>query len=258
MLYVTNKFMLGFGKKKEPTAPVATPTAAPGAPAKATPVIAHAPVRKPTSPVKASTQSFIEIELVRDDILLKKDYSGCIVIEVGAVNFWLLSAEEQTSMIYAYSSLLNSLSFPVQVLILSKKIDVSAYLDYLANKITTQPNPAMRPRLESYRDFIKNVVKKNTVLERRYFFTIPFTPLEMGVAGANAKSLNAEYVVSRAKTSLYPKRDHLLRLLAKVGLRATVLQEQALTELYYNLYNPSSTGRQLAPVESYTDVVSTS
>jgi hypothetical protein len=240
-------------KKKQEVPSTVAPTVTP-----VQPPVARTPVKKPTSPVKASTQSFIEIETVRDDILLKKDFSGCIVIEVGAVNFWLLSAEEQTSMIYAYSSLLNSLSFPVQVLILSKKIDVSAYLDYLTNKISTQSNQVMHTRLESYREFIKNVVKKNVVLERRYFFTIPFTPLEMGVAGANTKSLHTEYVISRAKTSLYPKRDNLLRLLAKVGLRASVLQEQALTELYYNLYNPSATGRQLAPVESYTDVVSTS
>jgi hypothetical protein len=63
--------------------------------------------------------------------------------------------------------------------------------------------------------------------------------------------------MSRAKTSLYPKRDHLLRLLAKVGLRATLLQKQELTDLFYNLYNPSNVGRQLATVDSYTDTVLT-
>jgi hypothetical protein len=73
----------------------------------------------------------------------------------------------------------------------------------------------------------------------------------------NTKGLNKEYVITRAKTSLYPKRDHLLRLLAKVGLKPTVLQKQDLTEMYFNLYNPSSTGSQLAPVETYTDVVLT-
>ena len=251
--------MLGLGQKKTNSAGV--PPQQPLQPQP--PVVKPAPARqaapkKPTSPVKSSTQSFIEIEEVQGDILLKKDFSACITIEVGAVNFWLLSAEEQTSMIYAYASLLNSLSFPVQILILSKKIDVSAYLDYLSNKINVQNDGGMKTKLESYREFIKNIVKKNTVLERRYFFSVPFTPLEMGVAGANAKSLTKDYVVSRAKTSLYPKRDHLLRLLAKVGLRATVLQEQALVDLFYNLYNPSSTGRQLAPIESYTDVISTS
>ena len=78
-------------------------------------------VTKPTSPIKSSTQSFTEIEEIKDDILLLKDFSASVVISVGAVNFWLLSAEEQSSIIYAYSSLLNSLSFPIQILILSKK-----------------------------------------------------------------------------------------------------------------------------------------
>lgn len=216
------------------------------------------PVNKPTSPIKATTQTFIEIEDVKDDILLMKDFSGCIVIEIGAVNFWLLSQEEQASIIYAYGSLLNSLSFPVEILILSKRIDISSYIEYLDGKIKQQQNSIIKNRLMNYKEFIKNIVKKNTVLEKRFFFTVPFNPLELGVSGVNTKGLNKEYVISRAKTSLYPKRDHLLRLLAKVGLRATVLQKQELVDLYYNLYNPSATGRQLAPVDSYTDTVLTS
>jgi hypothetical protein len=215
-------------------------------------------VIKSTSPIKASTQHFIEIEDIKDDILLFKDNSAATVIEVGAVNFWLLSVEEQSSMIYAYSGLLNSLSFPVEILILSKKMDISSYLEYLEMRINKQSNDLLKTRLNSYREFIKNVVKKNAVLEKRFFFTIPFSPLELGASGINSQRLNKEYVVSRAKTSLYPKRDHLLRLLSKIGLRTTILQKQDLTELFYNLYNPSATGRLLAPVESYTDVISTS
>jgi len=215
------------------------------------------PANKPTSPVKASTQSFVEIEDVRDDIILLKDFSAAVAIEVGAVNFWLLSTEEQSSMIYSYASLLNSLSFPTQILILSKKMDISSYLDYLDGKISKQPVDLIKKRLESYKEFIKNVVKKNTVLEKRFFFVVPFSTLEMGVSGVNTKSLNKEYVISRAKTSLYPKRDHLVRLLSKIGLRATILQKQELIELFFNLYNSSPTGRRLAPIESYTDVVLT-
>jgi hypothetical protein len=210
---------------------------------------------KPTSPLKASTQSFIEIEDIKDDILLMKDNSAAIVIEVGAVNFYLLSQEEQASMVYAYASLLNSLSFPAQVLIISKKMDISSYVEYVNGKINTTQSDLMKKRLQSYEEFIKTVIKKNTVLEKRFFFLVPFSPLELGVTGVNAKGLNKEYVISRAKISLYPKRDHLLRLLAKVGLRAMLLQKQELTDLFYNLYNPSSVGRQLATVDTYTDVV---
>jgi len=212
------------------------------------------PVQKPTSPIKASTQNFTEVEDIKDDVLLLKDFSAAIVIGVGAVNFWLLSAEEQSSIIYAYSSLLNSLSFPIQILILSKKMDISSYLEYLDNKIAENKDALMKTRLGSYKEFIKSVVKKNSVLEKKFYFVVPFSPLELGISGMGS-GLKKEYVIARAKTSLYPKRDHLLRLLAKIGLRATVLQKQELTELFYNLYNPSSTGRKLAPINAYTDVV---
>lgn len=214
--------------------------------------------KKPTAPVKASTQSFIEIQEIKDDIILMKDYSAVVVIEVGAVNFWLLSQEEQSSIIYAYASFLNSLSFPTQILILSKKMDISSYLGYLESKVNQQQSDLMRKRLSSYQEFVKTIVKKNTVLEKRFFFIIPFSPLEMGVSGVNAKNLNKEYVISRAKTSLYPKRDNLLRLLSKIGLRSNILLKQELSELFLNLYNPSSTGRKMAPVDSYTDVILTS
>ncbi len=212
---------------------------------------------KQTSPVKASTQAFIEIEEIKDDIVLMKDFSAATVLEVSAVNFWLLSTEEQESIIYAYAGLLNSLSFPIQILILSKRMDISAYLEYLEGRITSQLSDLIKTRLVSYREFIKNIIKKNTVLEKRFFFVVPFSPLELGISGSNPGSLNKQYVINRAKTALYPKRDNLIRLLSRTGLKGTVLNNQELTELYYNLYNPSSSGRRLGPIESYTDVVMT-
>jgi len=134
-------------------------------------------------------------------------------------------------------------------------MDISSYLEYLETKIKLKRDELMKTRLSSYKDFIKTVVKKNTVLEKKFYFVIPFSPLELGISGANASGMKKEYVIARAKTALYPKRDNILRLLAKIGLRATVLQKQELVELFINLYNPSATGRQLAPIESYTDVV---
>jgi len=216
------------------------------------------PINKPTSPIKATTQQFIEIEDIQDDIILLKDFSAATVVEVGAVNFWLLSSEEQSSMIFSYANLLNSLSFPVQILILSKRMDISSYLEYLSSKVKNQREEITKKRIASYQEFIKNVVKRTTVLERRFFFVVPFSPLEMGVGGASVKRYRKEYVMSRAKTALYPKRDTLIRLLTKIGLRATSMQQQALVDLFYNLYNSSSTGKSLAPVQSYTDPIMTS
>ncbi len=210
-------------------------------------------IKKPTSPIKGTTQDFIEVEDVMDDIVLLRGNAAATIIEVGAVNFYLLSSEEQNSMIYAYSNLLNSLSFPIQIVILSKKMDISSYIEYLKLKIQQQKNPVLVKHLQNYEEFIKTVIKKNSVLEKRFFFIIPFNPMEMGASGM--QRLSREYIVSRAKTSLYPKRDHLLRLLAKIGLRANIAQKQEIVELFYNLYNPSAVGRQLAPIDTYTSPI---
>ena len=88
-----------------------------------------------TPPIKATTQDFIEIEEIKDDIVLMKDKSATLILEVGTVNYWLLAQEEQDAIISAYGKLLNSLSFPVQILIISKKTDISSYLNLIDEKI---------------------------------------------------------------------------------------------------------------------------
>jgi len=213
--------------------------------------------RQSSPPVKASTQSFVGIEDIKNDIVLLKDNSCVLIVETGAVNFMLLSQEEQESMIYAYANLINSLSFPVQILMLSKKSDISSYLEYLDDRISKQRNTLLKDKLVDYKTFVKNIVKKNIVLQKRFFMVIPFSPLELGPMGAGSKRFSKEYIISRAKISLYPKKDHLSRLLAKIGLKANTLQKQAIVELFYNLYNPTNTGRKLSPVESYLDTVLT-
>ncbi|MDA1317196.1 MAG: hypothetical protein O3B87_04185, partial [bacterium] len=149
---------------------------------------------KPTSPNVASTQRFIEIEDIVDDIMIMRGNSAVTVLEVGAVNFALLSAEDQMSMIYTYGSLLNSLSFPVEIVINSKMMNISSYIEYIDSKIEKQKNDLISARLQDYKEFIKTVVKKNTVMEKRFFFAIPFNPLEMGIKGAGAKGFGREYI----------------------------------------------------------------
>lgn len=209
---------------------------------------------KPSPPIKASTQDFIEIEAVKDDILLLKDNSCSVIIAAGTTNFSLLSEEEQKGMIYSYQSLLNSLSFPVQVLILSKRVSISNYLSYLDGKIKLLDEPILQKRLTNYKEFIKNLIKKNTVLEKKFYFVIPFFPFELAIK----TKVDMHFIFTRAKTALYPKKDHLMRLLKKAGLAGKVLYEQEIAELFYNLYNQHTIDRKLGSVENYSDIISTS
>src|SRR3989338_8385058 len=215
---------------------------------------------QPTStPIRATTQEFLEIEDVLEDVVLLRSGAAALVIETSAVNFGMLSEEEKDSLIYAYASLLNSLSFPLQVVILSKSMDISSYIELVTQTEEKQPNQLIKDRLKNYREFILSIIKENKVLEKKFYLVIPFSTLELGikssfnVSGGNKKlPFSKDYILSRAKTALFPKRDHLMRQLGRIWLKGRQLNTQELVELFYNIYNPTITGERLGEIAGYS------
>lgn len=201
--------------------------------------------------IKSTTQDFIEIEDVKDDLVILKDGSACLVLKVNAVNFGLLSEPEQDAMIYAYAGLLNSLSFSIQLVIRSKRKDITAYLNLLKDAENKQLYGPLKEQIKKYRAFVETTVRVNNVLDKKFYIVIPFTPLELGAA-ISVGLLNKRkglpfpksYIVERAKISLGPKRDHLLRQLARIGLKAYQLTSKELIQLFYDVYNPGSAGME--------------
>ena len=82
-------------------------------------------------PIRATSQEHLDIEDIRDDLVILKDGSAVLVISTTAINFGLLSEREQDATIYAYAALLNSLTFSIQIIIRSQKKDISGYLRLL-------------------------------------------------------------------------------------------------------------------------------
>jgi len=205
------------------------------------------------APIRSTTQFFLEIEDIRDDLLLLQDGSCGLIIETSAVNFSLLSEKEQDAMIYAYSGTLNSLSFPIQLVIRSKRKDISGYMNLLIAAEEKQTNPALKERIRTYREFINATVKERNVLDKKFYIVIPFSSLELGVGnmsslmGRKGLPYPKTYILTRAKTVLIPKRDHLIRQLNRLGLKAKQLTTQQLITLFHEIYNPQE---ELKPTDA--------
>ncbi|MDP3982946.1 MAG: hypothetical protein Q8Q65_02625 [bacterium] len=212
-----------------------------------------------TAQVKGTTQNFIEIENIRDDIVIMRDGSAALVIETSAVNFGLLSEREQDALIYSFAAFINSLSFPIQILIHSRKMDISNYLNLIADQIKKQETGLLKIQTQKYYEFIQNIVQDNEVLEKRFFIVVPFSVYELGikggVSGSKATKLPypIDYIVKRAKTALLPKRDHVIRQISRLGLRGQQLNTEQLIELHYALFNKdTSEGEKIIDSEQYT------
>lgn len=202
---------------------------------------------EPITPIRDSTQMFTEIVAVEHDLVLFRDGSVALVVATTAVNFGLLSEKEQDAIIYSYAGLLNSLSFPIQILIQTKHKDISAYLKLLEDQEGRQTNPKLTRNIHSYRLFVASMVKEKDVLDKKFYIVIPFSSIELGVSSSilfspkkSGLPYEKDYIFEKAQLVLGPKREHIVRLLARVGLKSTQLTSQALVNLFFSMYNPGS------------------
>ncbi len=178
-----------------------------------------------------STQDYMPIVDVIDDIALLSNGNLAIVIETSAVNFGLLSAEEQYAIIGAFAGLLNSLSFSIQIVIRSKRLDISDYLKLLDKAYQKQTNPLLQNMMLRYRRFIESTVRENEVLDKQFYVAISISPMELGLGYTSRPD------IQKAKTLLLPRRDHIMRQLARIGLKSSHLNHKQLVQLFYDLYN---------------------
>jgi len=197
-----------------------------------------------------STQDHLEIREIIDDIVLTKSGSAALVLQTSAVNFDLLSEFEQDNKIYAFAGLLNSLNFHIQIMIRTKRIDISTYIDYLKSMNTESISPGLKKQLEIYTVFIQNLIVQNDVLDKNFFIVIPYN-LSFQLPTFNIlerkkksdiqekqETMAKEKLIEKAKMFLYPKRDHILKQIARFGLNGHQLTNKELLAEFYTLYNP--------------------
>ncbi len=216
--------------------------------------------------IKGSTQDNLPVEDIIDGIVILKDGSASKVLQVSSVNFDLLSEKEQSALVFAYGGILNSLNFTIQIVINSTTKDVGNYLNNLEQARINQKNEKLKERIVSYKKFIEETVKRNDVLSKTFYIVVPFSSIELGIKQAKNQifsSINPikkeselpyskEYIVEKAKASLQPKEDHLVRLFSRLGLEIKALNTKELIELFYKIYNEDTANNQKLQNVNYT------
>lgn len=203
--------------------------------------------------IKASTQQHLDIEDITEDLVILKTGWVAMVLSTTAVNFDILSETEQDATIFAYGALLNSLTFPIQILIRSKRADITSYYQHLVESEKNQQNPDLKRQIQNYMDFVQSTVQQKTILDKRFYLILSYSPLELGLGGIKKppdKSKNKQVLVQDAKVALAPKRDHLIKQTARLGLTTKQLTTKEIIELFYDIYNPAPTGTQRVILDS--------
>lgn len=212
--------------------------------------------------IKASTQEHLDIYTIKNHLVFLKDGSCSLVLKTTALNFNLLSEEEQDATIYTYAGLLNSLSFPIQILIRSQRKNISDYITLLDNSIQKTSSQKVKESLLSYRQFVKSLVKENRVLEKKFYIIITFSAIELGITKSTFNPFakdpqkppyDLDYIEEKASMALYPRRDHIIRQFARIGLKTSQLTTTELVTLFYSIYNQSSSSPLISDQISFNE-----
>lgn len=198
--------------------------------------------------MKPTTQEFLEIKEIRDGVLVLKGNQIRSILMVSSINFALKSTEEQNSIIYGFQSFLNSLDFSCQIVIQSRRINITPYLDIIKNLEAKETSELLRVQTESYLEFIKELVHGENVMTKHFFVVVPYNLAEiLGVSatiksgflgGAKEKRLSDENF-EKCKNQLWQRMEYVAVGLKRCELDALPLTTPELIELFWSTHHLS-------------------
>ena len=186
-----------------------------------------------------STQQFLEIDQIKEGVIILKTKALRAVLMVSSLNFALKSEEEQKSIIYQYQNFLNSLDFSLEIIIQSRKVNLTGYLEKLKEMEAKQENELLKFQTMEYRNFIQKLIAGGAILSKNFFVVVPFTLAEIpGIKTSKTDSSVTEEKFQRAKAQLWQRTEFITMGLRRCGLQSTPLNTSELIELFWSLYHP--------------------
>ena len=200
---------------------------------------------------QSSTQQFLEIDQIREGVVILRNKGLRGVLMVSSLNFALKAEEEQSAIISQFQSFLNALDFTCQIVVQSKKINMTGYLEKIKDMEAKQTNELLKEQTASYGKFIEDVIsgappagKYGEIMTKSFYIVVPFYLIE-GSTAAKKKMLSApkipeltEETFQRCKPQLWQRMEFVALGLKRVGLQAIPLTTAELIELFWTLHHP--------------------
>ena len=174
---------------------------------------------------KTSARQQIDIDGVKDGILLLPRNQYRAVLQVSSVNFELKSEDEQDALIETYESFLNSIGCPLQILIRTREIDMDKYLTELDERLGSEQEAIYREQLENYNVFIRSLISTNKILTRHFYVIVPYSPTH---------KMDFELIREQLGITV----DIVNKGLSRLGIHGRELSSLEVLDLFYSFYSP--------------------
>jgi hypothetical protein len=199
----------------------------------------------------ASTQDFLQFDQIRDGIIILKNKGLRAILMVSSLNFVLKSTDEQNAILYQFQNFLNSLDFPCQILVLSRRLNITGYLDKLSEIEKKESSELLKIQISEYRKFIDEIIKGGSVMQKSFYVVVPFSLMETQAAEPGIQTPKiptlTEDLFQRAKGQLLQRVEFVALGLKSCSLEVVPLNTLEVSELLWSLYHPAEAERGYYP-----------
>ncbi|MEA3255382.1 MAG: PrgI family protein [Candidatus Altiarchaeota archaeon] len=129
--------------------------------------------RKESSWISPAARKLMEIRSIRADAVFLKDNRVLGVVKIKPINFGVLSREDQDTVIYGFLEFVNSLSFPIQIVMRSINLDLSDYLGALKRRIVQRDDKMALAYYEHFSEYMYDYIKTNEINDRLFYIVVP-------------------------------------------------------------------------------------
>ena len=243
------------------------PQASPAQPVPTTPEAKQQQTTKPNS-----TQNSLLLSEMRENMIIMNDGSFRAIVQCQSINFDLMSSREREGIEFSYQNFLNSLYFPIQVLVRSRRVDIGPYIDRLLNIRRQQDNMLLNVLMDDYINFIDVLAQEANIMDKSFYIIVPFYPTgDLNVIKKQAKGLFDSFfsgnktaavtkidqvAYEKAKDEIRNRVDAVMNGLFQMSVKSIQLNTKQLGELFYSSYNPDTSAREPMAIDP-NDLTST-
>lgn len=201
----------------------------------------------------APAQQFVPVQEVRDGIVVMKDGTLATIVLVSSINLSLKSYDEQRATLMQFQGFLNTLDFPIQIVVQSRRYDVRPYIVTLQNRLREQTEPLLQVQTREYIQFIQTFTDQVNIMRKSFFVVIPYVPplisQNKGIAKlfsfvSKTPTTDSVGAFEEERSQIEQRMSVVEQGLTRLGLRIAQLGTQEVIELLYKTFNPGETTSQ--------------
>lgn len=171
---------------------------------------------------------FIPVKEIKDDLIITNDNRKLAVLKITPINFSIKPEESKGAITVSFQKFLNSLDFPIQIIMNTENLDLKDYFKEVENKI--QKSKRFQHLFEDYKKHLESIAKENDVMNRNFYLIIP-----------EKSDINIQLQICQAK-------------LSNIGLKNFRLKSSEIRNLLRNFFEARS-GFYPLRIENYSSYV---